>query len=279
MSKKHVAKDVISYVFAFFIAISLAVLCLSILLSRGLFSKEVFLSAFSDSSFYEKKIEQVDKNLADRLETAGLPAECAEDVFIPGAVTVDINNDVRDILDGKKAGMSSNYHKPGTILRTNIMKYLKSKGINNSSEIRKAVDLIVEETEKDYQTQISFGFLNKFSDYFNKYSSVLLITKIVSIIVLIISSLAVIFLRSRLYRGIRLVECGLFAGTVLTYFVSYSIRHSIVQYIPKDDGPYRELISSFISKSFSHEKYIIMIGLLLVILLNIINRYFKKQVI
>lgn len=278
--KRSIFRIILSYMFSFFVAVSLATLCISIMLSNGLFNKETFFSGFSASNFYDEKIEQLDNNLAARLDTAGLPVECAEDVFIPGAVTVDINNSVKHAINSQNDGsLSIDVKKPGIKLRSNIEKYLTSKGVKITSDVRKAIDLIITETEKDYQSQLSFGFINKFYGFFNKYDSIVSKVKIVSLIVLVVSSLAILFLRSRIYRGVRLIECGLFSGTVLTFIVSYVMKHDIIKYMPADDGAYGRFISSFISKSFSHEKYIIMIGLLLVVLLNIVNRYLKKRVI
>ena len=103
--------------------------------------------------------------------------------------------------------------------------------------------------------------------------------KIASIIVLVLSCFALLFIRGRKYRAIRLIECGLFAGSVLTFIIKNIMRYDIVQYIPENSGAYRDFIISFIKKGFYQGNYIFAIGLLLVVLLNIINRYFKKQVI
>lgn len=270
-------KNLVSYIMAVFIALSICLCFISVILKGGLFNDTTLKKCLNESTYYEEKSKLLNSRLKDRVNAAGLPDSVANDVITDRMVTLHANKIINDGIAGKHSTPDTSALEEK--LSLNISQYLKDNNIEENKQLKDAENVLIKEVSGEYATQMTFNFVNIFRMYNDKYLNAINIIIIVSVIICVICTMISVLIHRRKYRGLRYSGYGILAGSVLSGIVSLLIKGKILSVIPPEGATYYNVIQSYIKQSFNQNIYICLAGVLIFCLITITNGYLKKEAI
>ncbi len=270
-------KTLISYLLCFFIAISVCICLLCMLLKGGIFSDTVFLKSLNESSFFDEKTLDMQEQISNSVVEAGLPEKLAEEVITNRMVVLHANEVVNGTIEGKKVVLDTTELE--NALRTNIVNYIKEQGIDNNNLLDKSVDILVKEASAEYATQMTFKFANFFVDSSSKYVPLLNLLIIVTVAIFVVCSILCVLVHKRKYRGVRYVSYGILSGSVLSGIISVLMKKEIYEVVSVGDSKYYEVIRNYISNSFDNGLYICFGGIMVFCVVVCLTIYLRKEAV
>jgi len=276
MSRKKSEKGrrrrrILSIIISFFISLSVTLILASILLKGGLFNQQLFKQTLAESEFYDSKLEDIKSNINDILASAGFPTEISEDVITRTLITMEVNKVMR--------GEESDSTDFSEVMNERIMEHFSENNIPISESMTQAIDVMVSDMVKVYETHMTMLFAKMYNEFCNKYVGIINIVLYVSIALLIICAVLLMILNTRVYRGMRYVGYGILAGSVMTEVISLLAKKSLVNMVEGNNTEYYKVIIEFINKGFSQGIYMCLGGVMVFCMVLLLTSYLKKQVI
>ncbi|MCR5792366.1 MAG: hypothetical protein K6G65_04285 [Lachnospiraceae bacterium] len=284
-SSIHVRK-VVSYILAFFIAVFLwAALC-AVSLWVGLFAKQEFRNTVMGEAYFEDVHASITERFRAEYAEYGLPGSFVEETLTlervrsDGAKVID-----RMIADTTaKTTYSSDDYRDKFVseveedFQKDMEQYLEAENLKGDKTAVQISESLVKEAPYIYFEEMRFPLVEQYLKYYRACMPGVRMILIVSGVLLVICSLAVVTMYRRRYHGLRFVFYGVVSGTWLNLMSTLYIRRNFIynESGMLSDG-YRATVDGFITKSMNQGVIISGIGVLLALVLIVCIYNFKKQ--
>ncbi len=206
-------KIILSYIFGFFLSITIALLIIILILKASVFNDSFIKKELYNSNYYNSIYNEIVEGMKDYVAPTGLPDSIIDGVINEEKVSSEINNYIDSITKGKNYEV--NVDGISEKLKANVDKYLKE--YNLAMDESNEFDLFIKEIENVYINEIKlYKVLDKYvrvypraCNYINMGSVILGVLLVIMIVLMIIVNFRMIS-SSFMSSGIILIILRLF---------------------------------------------------------------------
>ncbi|MBE5929249.1 MAG: hypothetical protein E7267_07810 [Lachnospiraceae bacterium] len=269
-------KRYLGYAMSIFTAFSFAACLMCMTLKLGIMDISFLKESMRNQGYYAYKQEVLEDDLIALIDEYGLPERVTEGVITDRMISIDTNKDINNMLNDKNS--SYNTHEMETVLRDNIINYLREEGVESTEIFSNYIDGVVKKAAVQYKSNIGFEFVDTYSVFYYKYSDIINIVFFVFLGVNVICLLFSLTFRSRKYRGLRYYNYGIVAGSFISVIATALVGLSFVNTFV-GNTLYYSIIREFCIKAFVQGIYVSVVGFVYAAVVLLFLYSFNKKYI
>lgn len=268
---------VYSTILGFFLSI-LIFSCLTILgISMGAFRKDFILDKIRESNYYEESYKAFQGKTEHVLENTGISFSVIEEIYSQKRFHISQRNYVQSMLN--MGGNTKYDNQIKEELQEQLEHFVIEKKLPISSEIKSGLSEITVRIHELYKEEIEIKFIKNMCEYRRLFMKIIGIALpcILAISIFIIVILWNIFKYK--HRALRYVSYGTMGAVIMeTAFVFLLLRNCKYNQDITESGYYKDFILLYTKGSIQALFYGVGMGILLFMILLILIRISKKNI-
>ncbi len=279
--KKYKNKEKIRTSISFFLSFLLSII---IFLTAGVtgiyigvFNESVILNQLNRSNYYEQVQKSIESRFISILLPTGLPDSVLDDVITLERVYINAKNYIEGNLKGQTVIINSK--SMSNQFSQNLKNYMQEEKIEETEEISKGMEALVDSVEKEYTRLLEFPFINYYVKYKAIYKKIMAVTLPILIGVAVIIIATLLKMQRWKHKAVRYIAYADLAAsfmlivmpTILLLSGSYKRLHISPEY-------FYIFIMRYLQWDITVFLYLGALGIVLFIGLLTIIRYLKQKV-
>lgn len=271
-------KNIITYIVAFVLTISLIICILISLLSSTILSERYVLSKLEETDYYSQIYKLVESNFENYIQQSGLDEDVIKNIVTEEKVKEDTQQILINLYDGLNESISTQDIEDS--LNKNIEESLAGRDL--SQEEQESIDTFVETLCNEYKnTILHTDYEEQINDMYQKILKYEKIAKRATIILLgVLVILLIIINIKRIYMTINAVAVAMLSSgiilTMINIYINSKIKiRSIVILNDTFSVLVRNILEDILGRILNIGLPLAIFGLLLIIISNLVHNVRK----